>query len=92
MFIFETLKADLGLHTSMFYHGAWHVVDAQKMLGTVKGIVVKYLCSEGRDLRLNPTAASSFLCSSLSLSVLICKMGDQRWCPPQGAWEGCGDE
>lgn len=54
----------------------WHAVGAQKMLGILKGTVVKQLCSEGRDFCLTPTTASFFLCSFLSLSVLICKMGE----------------
>lgn len=52
----------------------------------VKGTVVKYLCSEGRDPGLNPTAASSSPCSSWNLGVFICKMADQRWRPPRRVW------
>lgn len=73
------------VHTT--YLITWHMGGAHKMLGVVKGTMVKYLvCSEGRGLRPNPTATSSLLCASLNLSVFICKMGDQRWHPPHSVY------
>lgn len=72
---------------------AWHAVGTQKMLGILKGPVVKQRCSEGRDFCLTPTAASLFLCSFLSLRVPICKMGEWVMAPTsRRVGEGCGNE
>lgn len=72
---------------------AWHAVGTQKMLGILKGPVVKQRCSEGRDFCLTPTAASFFLCSFLSLRVPICKMGEWVMAPTsRRVGEGCGKE